>query len=150
MFYFNHVPKTFKVKKFQFFSLGVPEYQDEPTIVLIGQDFLNVSWPKWDGVNGTPPVVVYRLYSKLSSSNEWNSTIDITANDTQEEYAKAIDKLVPDTEYDIRIAAVREGQNGEGPPGPVLDKVKTHCRGMPEIVYRHTLTVLSKWIVITR
>lgn len=130
-----------------FFFLGIPVYQEEPELVLTGQNFLAVKWAKWDGVNGTPPVVEYKIYYKLSNSSAWpNTTISVFTNDTQDEYSIVIDELRPDTEYDIKISAVREGRNGEGPPGPVLRRAKTHCRGTvcqkSSYIYKKTVTVL--------
>ncbi|PIK46311.1 putative receptor-type tyrosine-protein phosphatase alpha, partial [Apostichopus japonicus] len=107
----------------------LPEYQSAPTVLHISSDSQTVNWPAWDGVIGTPPVVEYRLFTKESESEDWPSTfITINANDDQEMYSVIMTPLEPDTEYDFRVTAVREGPNGDGSPGPVLDGTRTYCR----------------------
>ncbi|XP_071854677.1 uncharacterized protein [Apostichopus japonicus] len=110
-------------------SGGLPEYQAAPTVIHVSSDSLTVNWPPWDGVIGTPPVVEFRLFTKESESEDWPSTfITVNASDDQEMYSVMMTPFEPDTEYDFRVTAVREGPNGDGTPGPVLIRTKTYCR----------------------
>ncbi|XP_071854385.1 receptor-type tyrosine-protein phosphatase F-like isoform X3 [Apostichopus japonicus] len=106
----------------------LPEYQSAPTVLHVSSDSLTINWPPWDGVIGTPPVVEYRLFTKRSESENWTSTfITVNASNDQEMYYVITPPLEPDTEYDFRVTAVREGPNGDGTPGPVLNRAKTYC-----------------------
>ncbi|XP_071851966.1 uncharacterized protein [Apostichopus japonicus] len=105
----------------------LPEYQAVPAASVSSSNSLTITWPEWDGDVGTPPVVEYWLLTKLSESGDWPSTfIRINASNNQDNYAVIITSLEPDIDYDFRVKAVREGLNGDGPPGPILEMVKTN------------------------
>ncbi|XP_071851958.1 angiopoietin-1 receptor-like [Apostichopus japonicus] len=110
-----------------YFVPRLPQYQAVPAAGESSSISLTITWPVWDGDVGTPPVVEYRLLTKLSESSVWPSTfIRVNASNDQDKYAVIITSLEPDTDYDFRVVAVREGPNGDGPPGPILEMVKTN------------------------
>ncbi|XP_071854474.1 angiopoietin-1 receptor-like isoform X2 [Apostichopus japonicus] len=110
-----------------YFVPKLPEYQAAPAVSYVSSDSLTITWPVWDGVIGTPPVVEYRLFTKESEAEDWPSTfIRVNASNDQDKYAEIKTPLEPDTEYDFMVVAVREGPNGDGPPGPILERAKTN------------------------
>ncbi|PIK39074.1 hypothetical protein BSL78_24081, partial [Apostichopus japonicus] len=110
-----------------YFVPRLPEYQAVPAASVSSSNSLTITWPVWDGDVGTPPVVEYRLLTKLSESGDWPSTfIRVNASNDQDNYAVIITSLEPDADYDFSVVAVREGLNGDGPPGPILEMVKTN------------------------
>ncbi|XP_071851969.1 uncharacterized protein [Apostichopus japonicus] len=110
-----------------YFVPRLPEYLAVPTASVSSSNSLTITWPVWDGNVGTPPVVEYWLLTKLSESGDWPSTfIRVNASNNQDNYAVIITSLEPDTDYDFRVVAVREGLNGDGSPGPILEMVKTN------------------------
>ncbi|PIK59258.1 putative receptor-type tyrosine-protein phosphatase alpha [Apostichopus japonicus] len=51
------------------------------------------------------------------------------------------------TEYDFRVVAVREGPNGDGPPGPILKRVKTNSLGSVGLIVGVTIGTVSLAII---
>ncbi|KAJ8040302.1 Receptor-type tyrosine-protein phosphatase kappa [Holothuria leucospilota] len=86
---------------------------------------ITMSWSAWDPAMdvGDPPIVAYIPYYRMDASDQWISGPRILRNETLQFKA---DNLEVDTLYDLRVAVVREGENGEGPRSPSV-KVKTLC-----------------------
>ncbi|XP_071853544.1 uncharacterized protein [Apostichopus japonicus] len=131
-----------------YFVPKLPEYQAAPVVSYVSSNSLTITWPVWDGVIGTPPVSEYRLLTKLSESWDWPSTfIRVNASNDQDKYAVIITPFEPDTEYDFRVVAVREGPNGDGPPGPILRRVKTNSPGSVGLIVGVTIGTVSLAII---
>ncbi|XP_071854510.1 receptor-type tyrosine-protein phosphatase alpha-like isoform X1 [Apostichopus japonicus] len=97
---------------------------------------------------GTPPVVEYRLFTEESEGEDWPSTfIRVNASNDQDKYDVIIEPLEPDTEYDFRVTAVREGPNGDGPPGPILKRAKTNTLGSVGLIVGATIGTVSFAII---
>ncbi|PIK37059.1 hypothetical protein BSL78_26105 [Apostichopus japonicus] len=140
--------KCCRSKEIYYFVPKLPEYQAAPTVSYVSSNSLTINWPAWDGVIGTPPVSEYRLLSKLSESGDWPSTFSrVNASNDQDEYAVIMTPLEPDTEYDFMVVAVREGPNGDGPPGPILKRVKTNSPGSVGLIVGVTIGTVSLAII---
>ncbi|KAJ8040305.1 Receptor-type tyrosine-protein phosphatase F [Holothuria leucospilota] len=86
---------------------------------------ITIIWRAWDPAmdDGEPPVLAYIPYYRMDASDEWISGPMILTSETLQFKA---DNLKVDTLYEFSVAAVREGENGEGRRSPSV-KVKTLC-----------------------
>ncbi|KAJ8017550.1 hypothetical protein HOLleu_44956 [Holothuria leucospilota] len=98
-----------------------------PTPVSSSSTTITIRWSAWNETHdrGTPPVVSYNLYHKLSNNSDWKEAIPYDSVDGQDEYYATVKNLSPDTLYDFSVAAVREGYGGEGPKSPPLELQRT-------------------------
>ncbi|KAJ8040194.1 Receptor-type tyrosine-protein phosphatase T [Holothuria leucospilota] len=107
----------------------LPQLPLAPIATNITTTEMAISWIAWDAErnNGTAPVVSYNLYHKFTSDREWNVPDSYSVIDGKDEYFVTVRDLRPDTRYDFSVAAVRQGQGGEGPKSPALKEQKTIC-----------------------
>ncbi|KAJ8040203.1 Tyrosine-protein kinase receptor Tie-1 [Holothuria leucospilota] len=106
----------------------LPELVTAPNLIKTSSTTVTISWAAWDESNkGTPPIIAYNLYYKLSNNLDWKIATTYQVRDDQDEYNATVRHLDPDTLYDFSVAAVREGPGGEGPKSPVLKEQKTKC-----------------------
>ncbi|KAJ8040184.1 Receptor-type tyrosine-protein phosphatase alpha [Holothuria leucospilota] len=107
----------------------LPELSFPPEFADSTSNSVTVRWAAWDETSdkGTPPVVSYNVYHKLSDVKQWSDPIPYDAMDGKDEYSAIVEDLIPDTLYDFSVAAVREGYGGEGLQSPSLEEQKTIC-----------------------
>ncbi|PIK57434.1 hypothetical protein BSL78_05648 [Apostichopus japonicus] len=98
----------------------LPVLQTAPKRGSITNSTVTISWSAWDEENedGDPPVVGYTPYFKLASGLNWSIQDTSTS-------IKALNftftALAPEERYSFSVAAVREGEMGEGPKSPMLN-----------------------------
>ena len=73
-----------------------------------------LEWTAWssDTDEGDPPVVRYTAYVRSNTSGSVEDPVDTTRT-----YI-TLSSLDPNTTYEFRVAAVREGEGGTGPASP--------------------------------
>ncbi|XP_062618537.1 receptor-type tyrosine-protein phosphatase kappa-like isoform X1 [Saccostrea cucullata] len=75
-------------------------------------------WSKANGDVGEPPIMWYSIWlQKLGTGREEKVGI-VTHFNCGKECNFTIDELEPNTEYAVRVSTRRDGEGGEGPPGP--------------------------------
>ncbi|XP_061175017.1 receptor-type tyrosine-protein phosphatase kappa-like isoform X4 [Saccostrea echinata] len=83
-------------------------------------------WSKANGDVGEPPIMWYSIWlQKLGTGREEKVGI-VTHFNCGKECNFTIDELEPNTEYAVRISTRRDGEGGEGAPGP-LRRFRTLC-----------------------
>ena len=87
---------------------------------------LNVSWTAWDERDdmGEGPIIGYKVYWKLASK-QWTSASE-SHQTSQLRYT--ITSLIPNTQYDVAVVAIRPGLGGEGKRSPICSSF-TQCAG---------------------
>ncbi|KAJ8040300.1 Neurogenic locus notch-like protein 1 [Holothuria leucospilota] len=107
------------------FVYELPTLSAAPIPGNVSNTSVTIRWRAWDGTvdDGDPPVVAYIPYYLRSSSMEWQRGGKVSVGRPFEFQA---DNLEVDIQYDFSVAAVREGENGEGPRSPSVT-VKTLC-----------------------
>ncbi|XP_071848509.1 uncharacterized protein [Apostichopus japonicus] len=112
-------------KKYAVYNITIdvfdlPVLQSAPKRGSITNSTVTISWSAWDEGNedGDPPVIGYTPYYKLASGLNWSIQDTSTS-------IKALNftftALTPEDRYSFIVAAVREGEMGEGPKSPVLN-----------------------------
>ncbi|XP_071851967.1 uncharacterized protein [Apostichopus japonicus] len=123
----------------------LPLLQSAPKADLITDSTVTISWSAWDEENedGDPPVIGYTPYYKLASGLNWSiqdtSTSIKTLNFT-------FTALIPEERYSFCVAAVREGEMGEGPKSPALNAT-TICAGSVGLIVGVTIGTVSLAII---
>ena len=80
---------------------------------------VDVTWNAWNSSpmdSGDGPIVSYKVYYSPSSSSSWNEAGTVSVTDQSNTYV--VQQLEANTSYRFSVAAVREGQGGEGPMSP--------------------------------
>ncbi|PIK56444.1 putative hyalin-like [Apostichopus japonicus] len=97
----------------------LPSISDPPTEVTRTTTSVTITWRPWNEETdvGDPPVVAYIPYYKMDPSQNWMSGSRIQADQTLEYTASSLET---DRNYTFSVAAVREGEGGEGPRGPAV------------------------------
>ncbi|XP_071854830.1 receptor-type tyrosine-protein phosphatase F-like isoform X2 [Apostichopus japonicus] len=112
-------------KKYAVYNITIdvfdlPVLKSVPKKGSITNSTVTISWSAWDEENedGDPPVIGYTPYYKLESEQDWSIQDTSTS-------IKALNftftALTPDERYSFSVAAVREGEMGEGPKSPMLN-----------------------------
>ncbi|XP_071850675.1 tyrosine-protein kinase receptor Tie-1-like [Apostichopus japonicus] len=98
--------------------------QSAPKADLITDSTVTISWSAWDeeSEDGDPPVIRYTPYYKLASGLNW-SLQDTSAPIKTLNFI--FTALIPEERYSFCVAAVREGEKGEGPKSPALNATTT-------------------------
>ncbi|XP_071851923.1 angiopoietin-1 receptor-like isoform X2 [Apostichopus japonicus] len=106
----------------------LPVLQSAPKADLITESTVTISWSAWDEENeyGDPPVIGYTPYYKLASGLNWSIQDTSTSIKTLNVTFTA---LTSEERYSFCVAAVREGEKGEGPKSPALNAT-TMCAGI--------------------
>ncbi|PIK60596.1 putative angiopoietin-1 receptor-like [Apostichopus japonicus] len=107
------------------FVYKLPSISDPPTQLTRTTTSVTITWRPWDEETdvGDPPVVAYIPYYKMNLSQDWISGSRIQPDQTLEYTASSLET---DINYTFSVAAVREGEGGEGPRGPAVT-IKTLC-----------------------
>ncbi|PIK34678.1 putative receptor-type tyrosine-protein phosphatase U-like [Apostichopus japonicus] len=102
------------------YVFDLPVLKSAPKKGSITNSTVTISWSAWDEQNedGDPPVIGYTPYYKLASEQDWSIQDTSTS-------IKALNftftALTPEKRYSFSVAAVREGEMGEGPKSPMLN-----------------------------
>lgn len=120
------------------FLLDLPVLQSAPRADRVTASTVTISWSAWDEETeaGDPPILGYTPYHKMASGQNWVSglfTSTMSLNYT-------FKSLFPGNSYSFSVAAVREGDRGEGARSPELN-VTTICEGMIMIKHRILLNI---------
>ena len=85
-----------------------------PSILAAGINFINLEWEAWnqDTDVGDPPLVAYVIYVDLNTTEGRIEMVDSSFTSI------IVRNLQANTTYEFRVAAVREGDGGIGPPSP--------------------------------
>ncbi|KAJ8040915.1 Titin [Holothuria leucospilota] len=100
--------------------------KNPPTNLSIGSSSVIIKWLAWDNTKdtGDPPVVGYLPYYKKTEEDDWLPGSKLSS----ETLMYTFNRLDPDTNYSFSVAAIRDGDGGEGPKSPQLN-VSTICKG---------------------
>ena len=92
----------------------LPVVSKHPNIKESSSRSVILEWTAWSSETdeGDAPVVGYTVYVTSNTTGGWEKHVD--ANST----IITVDGLEPNTTYEIRVAAVREGEGGTGHPSP--------------------------------
>ncbi|PIK41118.1 putative angiopoietin-1 receptor-like [Apostichopus japonicus] len=101
------------------FVYKLPFISDPPTEVTRTTTSVTITWRPWDEETdvGDPPVVAYIPYYKMDPSQDWMNGSRIQADQKLKYTASSLES---DRNYTFSVAAVREGEGGEGPRGPAV------------------------------
>ena len=97
---------------------------EAPTLSSTSVDTIDLQWNPWvEGVHeGDPPVVEYAVMIRTAFGN-WREIQRSTVT------SAVVSDLDPETDYEISVAAVREGTGGTGPRSLAISAT-TLCGGM--------------------
>ena len=107
----------------------------------MGPTELSIEWPVWThqrGDTGDPPIMWYSVWVRASTEAAFRMVgraLQIICGDVCN---YTINSLTPNTEYAIYVSTKRDGDGGDGPPGPVFYET-TRCAGevfMPQQLVR--------------
>ena len=91
-------------------------------VTLISPTSARVTWQAWnanDGDIGDGPVVAYTVYVNPNNGSSWMIAGRVLVTDpSQASYSFLIENLQLGALYAISVAAVRDGEGGEGPKTP--------------------------------
>lgn len=116
-----------------FFIIELPILSNPPNIAKEGPGVREVviTWLPWSKANGDvgePPILWYSIWlNTLGLGREEKAGI-VTHFNCGKECNFTIEELEPNTDYGVRISTRRDGEGGEGIPGPVR-KFRTLCAG---------------------
>lgn len=116
-----------------FFIIELPVLSRPPNIAKEGPGVREVviTWLPWSKANGDvgePPIMWYSIWlNTLGLGREEKAGI-VTHFNCGKECNFTIEELEPNTDYGVRISTRRDGEGGEGIPGPVR-KFRTLCAG---------------------
>ena len=83
---------------------------------------VGVIWNAWNSSlvgSGDGPIVSYKVYYSPSSPSSWIEAGTVSVTDQSKvTYRYVVQPLEANTAYRFSVAAVREGQGGEGPMSP--------------------------------
>ncbi|XP_072173071.1 receptor-type tyrosine-protein phosphatase T-like [Diadema setosum] len=101
----------------------LPVLEAAPTVTTSTSSSLTIEWMAWNEQTdiGDPPVTEYITYYRIPGGN-WNDGQIVAASMT----SATVDGLDPDTDYEVSVAAVREGPGGTGPRSNVF-QTTTKC-----------------------
>ncbi|XP_056018914.1 receptor-type tyrosine-protein phosphatase kappa-like isoform X9 [Ostrea edulis] len=88
-----------------------------------------ITWLPWSKVNGDvgePPIMWYSIWLQTLGLGREEKVGIVTHFNCGKECNFTIDELKPNTEYAVRISTRRDGEGGEGTPGP-FKKFRTLC-----------------------
>ena len=83
-------------------------------LVTVATDSIRIQWKEGEVLNPiTAPYIGYYLYYRLNGTSPWTRCCNVTFDPTAEWQQGTIDKLEPDTEYEIDISVYRIHQSGQ-------------------------------------
>ena len=86
----------------------------DPNPVTVTTDSISIQWKEGDVLNPiTAPYIGYYLYYRINGTSNWTRCCNVTFDPTVEWQQGSIDKLEPDTEYEIDISVYRIHQSGQ-------------------------------------
>ncbi|KAJ8040197.1 Angiopoietin-1 receptor [Holothuria leucospilota] len=104
---------------------ALPALSSAPTEVTVTNSSVTIQWPSWDENTdvGDPPIVGYIPYYRKQGDDIWIPESYVPIGD---QLQFTFNNLDLDTYYSFSVAAVREGEGGEGSRSPPFE-VKTLC-----------------------
>ncbi|XP_071800048.1 uncharacterized protein [Asterias amurensis] len=118
--FLNHLGKTSTTSNtVSFFVL--PSFSQQPMLTPESTS-VSVIWNAWNSSpmdSGDGPIVSYKVYYSPGSSSPWieAGTVPVT-DQSKVTFIYVVQPLEANTSYRFSVAAVREGQGGEGPMSP--------------------------------
>lgn len=108
----------------------LPRLSGTPFFINVTSHSVTIGWLEWNSLTdvGTPFVVAYKPYFKLSNASKWINGSLVLFHEICE---YTFDGLLPDKFYDFSVAAFRDGFGGEGPKSPFA-KIKVHKKDFCE------------------
>lgn len=108
----------------------LPRLSDAPFFLNVTSQSVTIGWMEWNSLKdiGTPFVVAYKPYFKLSNSSKWINGSMILFHKV---YEYTFHGLLQDEFYDFSVAAIRDGFGGEGQKSP-LAKIKVPKKDFDE------------------
>ena len=99
---------------FNMFYLVLPVLKQPPNVRNVSVTMATLEWPAWssEADEGDPPVVGYTVYVTSNTTGGLEEHVGANNNSIP------LSKLEPNTTYEFRVAAVREGEGGTGPASP--------------------------------
>ena len=85
----------------------------DPNPVTVTTDSISIQWKEGEVINPlAAPYIGYYLYYRINGTSPWTRCCNITFDLTVEWQQGTIDKLEPDTEYEIDISVYRIHRSG--------------------------------------
>ena len=104
----------------------------DPNPVTVTTDSISIQWKEGEVINPiTSPYIGYYLYYRINGSFTWTRCCNVIFDPTVEWQQGTIDKLEPDTEYEIDISVYRIHQSGQ-----VYEETENTSQGIKTIVGR--------------
>ena len=104
----------------------------DPNPVTVTTDSISIQWKEGEVLNTiTSPYIGYYLYYRINGTFTWTRCCNVTFDPTVEWQQGTIDKLEPDTEYEIDISVYRINQSGQ-----VYEETQNTSQGIKSIVVR--------------
>ena len=104
----------------------------DPNPVTVTTHSISIQWKEGEVINLiTSPYIGYYLYYRINGSSNWTRCCNVTFDPTVEWQRGTIDKLEPDTEYEIDISVYRIHQSGQ-----VYEETENTSRRVNIIVIR--------------
>ncbi|XP_071800220.1 scavenger receptor cysteine-rich type 1 protein M130-like isoform X2 [Asterias amurensis] len=99
-----------------------PELSHKPVVFLISPTSARVTWQAWNANNGDVgdgPIVAYTVYVNPNNGSLWMIAGRVLVTDpSQASYSFLVENLQLGALYAISVAAVRDGEGGEGSKSP--------------------------------
>ena len=104
----------------------------DPNPVTVTTDSISIQWKEGEVLNPiTTPYIGYYLYYRINGTSNWTRCCNVTFDPTVEWQQGTIDKLEPDTEYEIDISVYRIHQSGQ-----VYEETEKTSKGITTTVIR--------------
>ena len=122
-----------------FVCVELPVLSHPPNIAKEGPGVRDVvinwlPWSKANGDKGEPPIMWYSIWLNTIDQGKEEKAGIVTHFNCGKVCNFTIEELEPNTEYGVRISTRRDGEGGEGIPGPVR-LFKTLCAGMKKCFF---------------
>ena len=118
----------------------LPALSDPPEVMDVSTYTIALEWTAWDPNTheGDPPLVAYFIYINASVEDQRSERVDHLVPST------TLHDLQANTTYEFRVAAVREGEGGTGPPSPAVSGTTLPGNKKNKLYRRHPKIASSK------
>ncbi|XP_041359099.1 receptor-type tyrosine-protein phosphatase T-like isoform X2 [Gigantopelta aegis] len=119
---------TIRVDVYELARLNTP-----PSVVKgsITSRNITIEWHKWSrprGDTGDKPILWYSVYVKAETDTSYRNAGIVYNLFCERKCSYTVGELQPNTKYAVYIVTRRDGEGGDGPPGPLIH-VTTDCSG---------------------
>ncbi|KAJ8041037.1 hypothetical protein HOLleu_15524 [Holothuria leucospilota] len=126
----------------------LPTLAQPPLLTDVTCNSITIVWDKWteETDSGTPPIIYYIPYHRISGSSDWTSPEIVPHRDVDEKYKFTFFNLSANSSFEFCIVAVREGYGGEGDKNNIIQGKTDTCKGIE--AYIVAISVITPVAVI--